>query len=79
MSSLYFVKTGDVDDAFAISRALLDDPKDLVHKATGWALRAAGGQGLLDFLDEHAATMPRTTLRYAMRSFPRISGSTIWA
>jgi 3-methyladenine DNA glycosylase AlkD len=71
VSTLYFVKTGEVDNTFAISSALLDDPNDLVHKATGWALRTAGGQGLLDFLDEHATTMPRTTLRYAIEKLPQ--------
>lgn len=48
---------------------LLDNKEDLVHKATGWMLRSAGGvdrQRLLDFLDQHAATMPRTLLRYAI-------------
>ena len=48
---------------------LLKDDQDLIHKATGWMLRAAGGverPKLLSFLDQHAATMPRTALRYAI-------------
>jgi len=74
VSTLYFIKHGDVHDAFKIAEILLDDDKDLIHKATGWALREAGKkdrQGLLRFLDQYAATMPRTTLRYALEHFAK--------
>ena len=69
VSTGYFIRQGDLDDTFKIAELLLDDDQDLIHKATGWMLRAAGGvdrQKLLEFLDEHAATMPRATLRYAI-------------
>ena len=74
VSTLYFIKQGDLDDAFKIAEILLEDDQDLVHKATGWALREAGKkdrQGLLRFLDQHAATMPRTALRYALEHFDK--------
>jgi 3-methyladenine DNA glycosylase AlkD len=48
---------------------LIDDQEDLIHKATGGWLREAGKKDrrrLRTFLDGHAATMPRTMLRYAI-------------
>ena len=69
VSTLYFIGKGAVEDAFKIAELLLYDKEDLIHKANGWALRFAGDkdrQGLLKFLDQHAATMPRVTLRYAI-------------
>jgi 3-methyladenine DNA glycosylase AlkD len=69
VSTLYFIGKGDVNDAFKIAEILINDDQDLIHKATGWALRAAGAkdrQALLTFLDKHAVTMPRTALRYAI-------------
>ena len=68
VSTLYFIGKGDVEDAFKMAEVLLYDQEDLIHKANGWALRFAGDkdrQGLLQFLDQYAATMPRVTLRYA--------------
>jgi len=72
VSTLYFIGKGDVDDAFEIAERLLKDDHDLIHKAVGWALRFAGDKDrkqLLAFLDAHAATMPRVTLRYALEHF----------
>jgi hypothetical protein len=69
VSTGYFIRQGDVADTFKIAEILLKDDEDLIHKATGWMLRAAGGtdrQKLLSFLDKYAATMPRTALRYAI-------------
>jgi len=74
VSTLYFIGKDDVSDAFKIAEILLKDDQDLIHKATGWALRYAGDkdrQKLLSFLDEHAATMPRTALRYAIEHFDK--------
>jgi 3-methyladenine DNA glycosylase AlkD len=69
VGTAYFIRKGDVVDAFKIAEMLVNDKEDLVHKATGWMLRFAGEkdrQKLLGFLDRHAATMPRTLLRYSI-------------
>jgi 3-methyladenine DNA glycosylase AlkD len=69
VSTSYFIRKGDVADTFEIAGILLDDDQDLIHKATGGWLREAGKKDpgkLLSFLDRHAATMPRTALRYAI-------------
>jgi 3-methyladenine DNA glycosylase AlkD len=74
VSTLYFIGKGDVDDAFKLAETLLYDKEDLIHKANGWALRFSGDkdrQQLLRFLDKHAATMPRVTLRYATEHFDK--------
>lgn len=68
VSTDYFIRQGDLDDTYRIGELLLHDEHDLIHKAVGGWIRAAGAKDrprLLSFLDEHAATMPRTTLRYA--------------
>ena len=73
VSTSYFIRRGGVD-TFAIAGILLDDGEDLIHKATGGWLRAAGGvdrQQLVEFLDAHATTMPRTKLRYAIEHFEK--------
>lgn len=72
VSTLFFVRKGDVEDAFKLAEILLHDNEDLIHKANGWALRFAGDKDrkrLVQFLDEHAASMPRVTLRYATEHF----------
>lgn len=69
VSTDYFIRRADVTDTFTIAEILLHDEHDLVHKAVGGWLRAAGKkhrQKLLGFLDQHAATMPRVMLRYAI-------------
>ena len=74
VSTLYFIGKGDVEDAFKLAETLLHDKEDLIHKANGWALRFAGDKDrerLVQFLERHAASMPRVTLRYAMEHFDK--------
>lgn len=74
VSTAYFIRQRDLDDTFAIAEILMKDKEDLVHKATGWMLRFAGDKDkprLLNFLDTHAATMPRVALRYAIEKLDR--------
>jgi 3-methyladenine DNA glycosylase AlkD len=72
LTTCYFIRQGDVDDTFKIAEMLVNDKEDLIHKATGWMLRFAGTKDpkrLASFLDQHAATMPRTLLRYSIEHF----------
>ena len=74
VSTLYFIGKGDVEDAFKLAEIMLHDKEDLIHKANGWALRFAGDKDrkqLVKFLDKHAATMPRVTVRYALEHFDK--------
>lgn len=64
------IRAGEYDDTLSLARALLRHPHDLIHKAVGWMLREVGKRGGHDelrlFLDDNAAEMPRTMLRYAI-------------
>lgn len=70
LSTFHDIKIGDSAPALEVCTLLLGDREDLIHKATGWMLREIGKRvsrdDLLGFLDEHAAVMPRTMLRYAI-------------
>ncbi len=73
VSTMTFIRHGQLADTFAIADILLHHPHDLIHKAVGWLLREAGKRdkdALVSFLQPRAATMPRTMLRYAIERFP---------
>ena len=42
VSTMTFIRHGQITDTFAISDILLHHPHDLIHKAVGWLLREAG-------------------------------------
>lgn len=71
LATFSFIRRGQLDDAFAIAELLLDDPEELVQKAVGWMLRTADGNRveLNNFLDKHAAKMPRIMLRNALEHY----------
>ena len=73
VSTMTFIRHGQVQDTFAIADILLHHPHDLIHKAVGWLLREAGkrDKAALDaFLQPRYRTMPRTMLRYAIEKYP---------
>jgi len=74
VSTAHFIKQGDVKDTLRIAKLLLKDKEGLIHNAAGWMLRFAGDKDrrkLLGFLDMHAATMPRVTLRCTIEHLDR--------
>jgi 3-methyladenine DNA glycosylase AlkD len=73
VATLTLIRQRRLDTTLTLARQLLQDPEDLLHKATGWMLREAGKRdetALRRFLDQHAAAMPRTMLRYAIERLP---------
>ena len=74
MATFHFIYRGEHRDAIRIATLLVDDEHDLIHKAVGWMLREvdkrASPKALTAFLERHAATMPRTCLRYAIERLP---------
>lgn len=73
IATQYWLKQHEAGPTLELAELLLHDPEDLMHKAVGWMLREVGKYVdpdlLRSFLAEHATTMPRTTLRYAIEHF----------
>jgi 3-methyladenine DNA glycosylase AlkD len=62
-----------LDLVYEIARRLHADEEDLIQKAVGWTLREAGKTDMARlerYLRANGATIPRTTLRYAIERFP---------
>jgi 3-methyladenine DNA glycosylase AlkD len=74
VSTYFFIRQNDLDDTFGIAEILVSDREELVQKAVGSWVREAGkrdSRRLLQFLDKHAATMPRVVLRYAIEKLSK--------
>ncbi len=69
VSTFQFIRNGHFGDLLRISKMLLNDKHDLIHKAVGWMLREVGKRDLKaleGFLKANYKKMPRTMLRYAI-------------
>lgn len=75
LATFDFTYYGNPSEALKISKMLINDKHDLIHKAAGWMLREAGKRCgekyLANFLDLHHNHMPRTMLRYAIERLPK--------
>ena len=72
ISSFNFIKKRKFEDSLKLSKILLNDGHDLIHKAVGWMLREIGKRDrkvLKKFLNDNYEKIPRTMLRYAIERF----------
>jgi len=72
ISTFEFIRNKQYFDTLKISKILINDKHDLIHKAVGWMLREVGKRDKkteIDFLNSHYKIMPRTMLRYAIEKF----------
>lgn len=72
ISTFHFIKNNQFQDTLKISKLLLKDKHDLIHKAVGWMLREVGKRDIKaeeNFLNKHYKEMPRTMLRYSIERF----------
>ncbi len=73
IATFTYINQNCFDESLKISKMLLTDKEDLIHKAVGWMLREIGKRDLQTeeiFLEEHYHKMPRVMLRYAIEKFP---------
>ncbi len=74
VATWYFIRQNDINDTFKIAELLVRDKHEMIHKAVGSWVREAGKRDrlmLTNFLDRHAATMPRIMLRYAIEKLDK--------
>ena len=73
VATFYFIKQNRFAETLELAKMFLTNKYDLIHKASGWMLREVGKRDiryLVEFLDEHYQSMPRTMLRYSIEKFP---------
>ncbi len=73
LSTFHFIKHDNYSETLKISKILLTDEQDLIHKAVGWMLREIGKRHISTeeiFLKKYYKRMPRIMLRYAIEKFP---------
>ena len=73
VATKHWIREGELDETMALAERMVHDREDLIQKAVGWMLREVGHRdraALRRFLDRHAATMPRTMLRYSVERLP---------
>jgi len=69
VSTFAFIKNNEFKKTLEIAKLLLNDDRDLIHKAVGWMLREVYKRDvdlIKRFLRQNYAQIPRTTLRYAI-------------
>ncbi|GGF09194.1 3-methyladenine DNA glycosylase AlkD [Chishuiella changwenlii] len=69
VSTMYFIRQQSLEIVTEMVLRNMNHSHDLMHKANGWMLREMGKKDesvLIDFLDEYAIKLPRTSLRYAL-------------
>jgi 3-methyladenine DNA glycosylase AlkD len=69
IATLAFIRKNEFDVTLKISKLLLNDTQDLIHKAVGWMLREVYKRNpeiCKEFLRKNYNKLPRTTLRYAI-------------
>lgn len=75
VSTLAWIRAGEFGPTLEFVETLTQGSRekdDLMHKACGWMLREVGKRDrrrLSRFLEVYAATLPRTTLRYAIEHY----------
>ena len=72
ISTVVFIRNNKFKDTLKISKILLEDKHDLIHKAVGWMLREVGKRDQKveeEFLKKYYSKMPRVMLRYAIERF----------
>ncbi|MFA7076755.1 MAG: DNA alkylation repair protein [Candidatus Izemoplasmatales bacterium] len=87
VSTWYLIRKKELSVTLDIVDNLINDPQDLIHKASGWMLRELGKkdiESLTDYIETNYLAMPRTMLRYAIEKYPEnirkriLKGDFLW-